>query len=99
MDFGIRVHRVDNGKDAVDFINENPDVRIIFMDIKMPVMNGFEATEIIRKKDNKILIFAQTAYISNDFKNKAIECGCTGIIEKPINKIEVTKILKNCFEI
>jgi signal transduction histidine kinase len=96
---GIQVFRVDNGKDAVDFMKENPEVKVIFMDIKMPVMNGFEATELIRKFAQDVIIIAQTAYVSKEFKDKAIQSGCNTVIEKPLKKNEITEILNSCFDL
>jgi CheY-like chemotaxis protein len=76
-----------NGKEAVDqFDKINPD--IIFMDIQMPVMNGYEATKIIRSFENghKIPIIAVTAGVEKEEKIKCIEAGMNAHIAKPIMK-------------
>ena len=56
------------------------------MDIRMPGMSGFEATTIIKNKNPKIKIIAQTAYATNNDKQNSIASGCDDYISKPINK-------------
>ncbi|MCK8143002.1 response regulator [Flavobacterium sp. I-SCBP12n] len=76
-----------NGKDAVEQIeNINPD--IVFMDIQMPVMNGYEATKIIRQSKTKanVPIIAITAGTEREEKDKCIEAGMNDYIPKPIIK-------------
>ncbi len=62
-------------------------VDLIIMDIKMPKMNGYEATKRLRKSeaDGEIPIIALTSYAMAGDKKKALKAGCTGYIEKPIN--------------
>ncbi|NJM14374.1 MAG: response regulator [Bacteroidales bacterium] len=55
------------------------------MDIQLPVMNGLEATQIIRAQNPQVPIIAQTAYAMPSDKVKAIEAGCTDYIAKPID--------------
>ena len=62
------------------------------MDIKMPLMDGYEATKLIRESNKDIPIIAQTAYVED--KIKVIECGCSGIITKPFNKGELISTIK-----
>ena len=73
-----------NGKEAVDLFKKTKGIDFILMDIKMPVMDGLEATRQIRKLDGKIPIIAQTAYAMDSDREKAIEAGCTDFITKPI---------------
>lgn len=73
-----------NGKRAVDMFKEhNPD--IILMDIKMPVMNGFEATCEIRKLSADIPIIALSAFAYEKEKQKAMECKFTDYLVKPVD--------------
>jgi len=75
-----------NGMDAIDKVNENSDIDIILMDIKMPEMDGLSATRIIKQINSKIPIIAQTAYAMVEDKSKCINAGCDGYITKPINQ-------------
>jgi CheY-like chemotaxis protein len=61
------------------------------MDIKMPEMDGFTATRIIRETNSVIPIIAQTAYV--DDREKAIECGCSGFISKPFDRKGLLKVI------
>ena len=73
-----------NGKEAVELYEKtHPD--LILMDIKMPVMDGLEAAEIIRRKDKKIPIVVLTAYVYNEDKIKAERIGCNEYLTKPVD--------------
>ncbi len=75
-----------NGKEAIDLFKNTKGIDFILMDLKMPVMDGLEATRQIRKLDGKIPIFAQTAYAMDSDRKNAIEAGCTDFISKPIER-------------
>jgi len=74
-----------DGKEAVDFVAENPDIDLILMDVRMPVMNGLEAARRLRKLNCKIPIIAQTAHALEHDKEDALASGCEDYIAKPIN--------------
>ena len=70
-----------NGQETID-IHEKENVDLILMDIKMPVMNGYEATKIIKSRWD-VPIIAQTAHaIAND-EQKSLEAGCDAYVTKP----------------
>ena len=80
------IYEARNGKEAVDLaLEKNPD--IIFMDIQMPIMNGYEATSEIRKTNPNTIIIAITAGIITGEKEKCLEIGMNDFIIKPIDKI------------
>jgi CheY-like chemotaxis protein len=58
---------------------------LVLMDIKMPFMDGTEATRQIRQFNKDVIIIAQTAYGFSDDREKAIEAGGNDYISKPIN--------------
>jgi len=76
---------VENGKLAIEKCQENINIDLILMDLKMPVMDGLEATRQIRSFNKDIIIIAQTAYAIEGDKEKAIEAGCNDYISKPIS--------------
>ena len=84
---------VNNGKDVVKLVKENPDTDVILMDIKLPDVNGFDATKRIRAFNKDVYIIAQTAYAQENYKKEAIAAGCNNFIVKPIKKIQLQKIL------
>ena len=87
MAIDATIFQIENGKVAVEkFESINPD--IIFMDIQMPLMNGYEATEAIRKTElgKNIPIIAITAGVEKEEKNKCLQLGLNDYISKPITK-------------
>jgi len=64
------------------------------MDIRMPEMDGFEATQQIRKFNKDVIIIAQTAYGFSSDRDKAIEAGCNDYISKPIDKTLLHELIK-----
>jgi len=83
--------RAANGKQTIELLEENPDISLILMDLKMPVMDGYEATRMIKKSHPDIPIIAQTAYALSGDNQKAIEAGCDDYVTKPIKKEELLK--------
>jgi CheY-like chemotaxis protein len=75
-----------NGKEAVDKFMQNSDIGLILMDIKMPVMDGLEATRQIKAINRNVPIIAITAYAMAGDENIALEAGCDYYLTKPINK-------------
>jgi PAS domain S-box-containing protein len=82
-----------NGKEAVDMCLANKDIQLVLMDLKMPVMNGFEATKKIKAAFPDLPVIAQTAYSSEADKQLAFESGCDDFISKPINRMTLFSIL------
>ena len=80
------VYHARNGKEAVDYVKNGNPVDIILMDIRMPVMNGYEATEEIKKYQKNIPIIAQTAYALSEDRKKAFIAGCDEYLSKPITR-------------
>ncbi|QIA07109.1 PAS domain S-box protein [Draconibacterium halophilum] len=86
------------GIEAVDLCRENPDINLILMDIKMPLLNGYEATQRIREFNTDVIIIAQTAFAMVGDRAATIKAGCNDYVTKPIKKdrlFEKIKILLN----
>lgn len=95
----FRVIRTTNGEDTVRALKENPAISLILMDIKMPGMDGLEATRQIRHFNKTIPIIGQSAhYFQNDREN-ALNKGCNHYITKPINRYELLELVHNCISI
>lgn len=84
---GMNVLIADNGQRALEQINKEKDISLIIMDIMMPVMDGYEATKIIRKHPiyNNIPIIALTARTMPDEKEKCLAAGANDYLSKPID--------------
>lgn len=89
----VNIMRAENGKDAVDMFKKNSDISLVMMDLKMPVMSGFEATALIKKINPEIPIIAQTAYAMSTDRAKALDAGCDDYIAKPIIFEEFIKLI------
>lgn len=76
---------VKDGQSAVDFIHKNNDIDLVLMDIKLPVMTGYRATEIIKEHYPDIPIIAQTAYAMAGDREKCLEIGCDDYLPKPFS--------------
>ena len=88
-----QVIKVKNGLDAVEACRMNPDIDLVLMDIKMPGLDGYEATQQIRQFNTKVTIIAQTANALYGDREKALAAGCNGYIEKPIIKEKLITLI------
>jgi len=86
-----------NGLEALEICKNNRDIDLIMMDVKMPVMDGFEATRHIRQFNKDVIIIAQTAYGLSGDKDKALLAGCSDYISKPIIKEELLGLINKYF--
>ena len=77
----------ENGHEGIEMLQKNPDIDIIFMDIMMPEMDGFEAIKRIRTmpKYKALPIIALTAKAMKKSREECLEAGATDYISKPIN--------------
>jgi len=89
---------VKNGIEAVEACHDNPDIDLILMDIKMPLMDGYEATRFIRKFNTNVVIIAQSAFALIGDQEKAIASGCNDYISKPIIKERLTELINKHFK-
>jgi PAS domain S-box-containing protein len=87
-----------NGKEAVRIFKKHQDFDVILMDMKMPLLDGFHATEEIRKINSEVIIIAQTAFAFAADRQKALNAGCDDYIPKPINKPELLSKIKTLQE-
>ncbi|MCI6118775.1 MAG: response regulator [Prevotella sp.] len=78
------ISRAVNGRDAVEKVEEGA-YDLVLMDIKMPEMDGLEATSIIKSKFPSLPIIALTANAFSSDREKAFEAGCSDFLSKPVN--------------
>jgi CheY-like chemotaxis protein len=89
---GLTTTIANNGREAVEQA-ESGAFRLIFMDVQMPVMNGFEATRLIHHKGIKTPIIALTANAMKGDKEKCLQAGCDGYITKPIDPHKLETVI------
>jgi two-component system, cell cycle response regulator DivK len=80
----IIILRAHNGEEAVEIARVNPQVELILMDIKMPKMNGLEATRAIKSFRKDIIIVAQTAFAMEEDRKNCQTVGVDDFLSKPV---------------
>ncbi len=88
----------DTGVEAIEICRSNPDIDLVLMDIKMPVMDGYEATRQIRKFNKEVVIIAQTAYGLSGDEEKAMAAGSNGYIAKPLDLSVLKGLIQSHFD-
>lgn len=91
--FGATIFQAENGMQALNLISKNPEIQIIFMDIQMPVLNGTEATRILRQKKYTGIIIACTANNDSSTFEKYKDNGINDILVKPFKREKVLELL------
>jgi CheY-like chemotaxis protein len=86
-----------NGQEAVDKVKEDGAFDFILMDLKMPIMNGYEATGVIRGLGYTNPIIAQTAYASIEDKARVSSSGFSAYLSKPITKVKLVEVINKLF--
>lgn len=84
-----------NGEEAVNICRETPGIDLVLMDIKMPVLDGYDATREIRKFNRDVPVIAQTAYAFFGDSEKALEAGCNDYISKPVKQADLLKLISS----
>jgi hypothetical protein len=92
-----QILRAKNGIEAVEICRSNPDIDLIFMDIQMPEINGYEATKRIRQFNQNVIIIAQTAFALSGENEKSQAAGCNDCIAKPFNQVLLMELIQKHF--
>ncbi len=93
------IYSVKNGLEAVDFLKNNNNIDLVLMDVRMPVMNGLEATRQIRQFNQDVIIFMQTAHTTPQYIDDALIVGSNEVITKPIKKRQLTSLIKKYLDL
>jgi PAS domain S-box-containing protein len=93
-DKSIKILRAENGIEAVEMVNKK-QINLIIMDIKMPDMDGLQATQIIKKSHPTIPIIALTAFSTEDDKKQCLSVGCDGYLHKPVTYQKLMNQINN----
>lgn len=90
---GINILRALNGRECVEQVKSNPGICLVMMDIKMPEIDGYEATRLIRQINSLLPVVAQTAYALEGDRDLALSAGCNDYVSKPIAKETLLQIV------
>jgi CheY-like chemotaxis protein len=90
----LRVYRAENGLEALEMLKSGNKFHLILMDIKMPGMDGFEATKIIKSKNPDQIVIAVTAYARPEERLRFMEAGFNDYLTKPIKPDEFSSVLR-----
>ncbi len=93
---GVHTHLTFNGKQALDWVKKH-ETDLVLMDMRMPVMDGFEATGLIREHLPNLPVVAQTAYAMKEDEEQCMWVGCNSFISKPIDKERLLQLI--CHEL
>ncbi|MFT6868657.1 MAG: CheY-like chemotaxis protein [Cyclobacteriaceae bacterium] len=86
-----------NGFEVIELYRKNPDIDLVLMDIRMPLMNGFEATRQLRQLNENLIIIAQSARALDGDGEKAIAAGCNAFVSKPLIIDELMSLIQRYF--
>ena len=81
---GANIVHAENGLKAFAEVMKHPEISVVLMDIKMPVVNGLESTRLIKKYKPNIKVIAQTAFAMSEDFQRCIDAGCDDYITKPV---------------
>ncbi|MEI7492026.1 MAG: ATP-binding protein [Bacteroidota bacterium] len=90
----VMVMRAKNGKESIEFIAQHPGISLVLMDIKMPDMDGYEATRKIKSIRPLLPVIATTAYALAGDREKCLAAGCDDYLCKPISKEKLLVIIE-----
>jgi CheY-like chemotaxis protein len=81
-----------NGLEVLEICEKEKIMDLVLMDLQMPEMNGYEATQILKKKYPDLPVVAQTAFAMSDDREKALDAGCDDYLAKPIKSKDLLNI-------
>jgi CheY-like chemotaxis protein len=82
-----------NGEDAIEICRLVPDIDLVIMDMRLPFIDGYEATTQIKKQNPKLRVIAQTANVLSDDRSKCLKAGCDDYIPKPLDPDEFLRLI------
>ena len=90
----IKTINAQDGREAINFIKNNPEISLVFLDIKLPDMTGYEVVKVIKSIRKELPVIAQTAYAMSGDREKTIKEGFDDYLSKPIIKDKLYEIVR-----
>ncbi|MGF7137946.1 response regulator [Roseimarinus sediminis] len=84
-----------SGQESIELVLEHPEIDCVLMDIRLPGIDGFEATRQIKKIRPELVVIVQTAYALSNDRLKAFEAGCDVYLTKPLQVAQLFEVLQN----
>jgi PAS domain S-box-containing protein len=94
----VRITHAVTGLEAIRLCKKDETINLILMDMRLPELDGFQATKIIKENKKNIPIIAQTAHVLSEDREKCLQAGCDEYMSKPIKEAELLAILEKYFE-
>jgi two-component system, cell cycle response regulator DivK len=95
--YEVKLLAVYNGKDAIEVCKKESHIDVVLMDVQLPIMNGREAMQEIKKIRPELPIIAQTAFAMSGDRERYLHEGFDGYISKPINVQELLTLVEKYF--
>ncbi len=95
---GYKVVSAFSGKECLDIVATHPNIDLVFMDIRMPVMSGIETFRTLLETRPDLLVIIMTGYAVNDTLKEAFDLGAYGVIYKPFDVEEVLDMIRRIFK-
>ncbi len=89
-----RILHAREGEEAVKICMANPDINLVLMDIRLPGMNGLDATRHIVTNRKALPVIAQTAYAEPEDQRAAYDAGCRDFLAKPIRANDMIDMIR-----
>lgn len=93
----LQLVRVNDGMEAVKAVRSNPDIALVLMNTRLPVMDGLEATSLIRSFKPGLPVIAISSSNFPESFYKALEVGCCDYISKPVQPSEYREVIETWF--
>jgi PAS domain S-box-containing protein len=91
----VEIIHASSGKEAVEIVRSHNNIDLVVMDMKLPEMDGFEATKLIKKMNSQLPVIAQTAYAMAGDKEKMKQAGCDDYVPKPLEFKQVMAVFNH----
>ncbi len=95
---GFNILIANNAKETMDIINSKAVIDLVFLDVKIPGIEGLELFKEIQKVRNNILIIMMTGYSVDNLLREAFDLGAYGVIYKPFDEDEIFSVIKQIFK-
>ena len=96
-DAGMKPFRASNGAEAVRLVEGNQPLDLALIDVRMPLLDGYETTKQIKELRANLPVVVHTAFVSTEGKAKAYQAGCDEFLSKPISKRDLESLFSRFF--